>query len=74
MPEERNGSGYGVYFIRPLRSLVLGREKTVELYQRIIAKTDKETAKKKRPVKPVKPLERVQLRKVAGKRRIATGR
>ena len=50
------------------------REKAVELYQRFIAKNDILPAKKKRATRPVKPIERVQVRKTTGKRRIATGR
>jgi hypothetical protein len=50
------------------------RKKAVGFYQRFIAKNDKETAKIKRARKPAKPLKRVQVRKIAGKRRIGTGR
>jgi hypothetical protein len=49
------------------------REKAVGLYQRFLAKNDQETGRKKRAGKPAKPLKCVQIRKAAGKRRIATG-
>jgi hypothetical protein len=50
------------------------REKAAGLYQRIIAETDQITAKRKRARKPAKPVGRVQIRKVTGKRRITSGR
>ena len=50
------------------------REKAVELYQRFIAKTDKKPARKKRTVRPAKPIERGHVRKAAGKPRISTNR
>jgi hypothetical protein len=50
------------------------REKAVGLYQRIIAETDQETGRKKRARKPAESIKCVPVRKVTGKRRIATGR
>jgi len=50
------------------------REKAVGFYQRFIAETDKITVRKKRARRPAKPLSRVQVRKTAGKPRIASGR
>jgi hypothetical protein len=50
------------------------REKAVGLYQRIIAETDQETGRKKRAGKPAESIKGVPVRKVTGKRRIATGR
>jgi hypothetical protein len=50
------------------------REIAVGLYQRIIAKTDQETVRKKRRGRPPKHLKGVQIRQSPGKRRIASGR
>jgi hypothetical protein len=50
------------------------REKAAGLYRRFIAKTDKETVKKKHAGKPAKPLKRVSARQSPGKPRTAAGR
>jgi hypothetical protein len=50
------------------------RKEAVGFYQRFIASTDQITIRKKYTKRSSKHLERVQIRKVAGKRRITIGR
>ena len=48
------------------------RKEAVVFYQRLIAETDKITVRRKYTKRATKHFERVQVRKVIGKRRIAT--